>query len=95
MSDFGADTRHDLDVAFYVRWLQMQSFSAGLKSRGSGTRSVLEIINCRIFENAKDACHNSLLGSLLGADCSVVNPTGRCSGTSSYAQGKPQTGHGQ
>jgi hypothetical protein len=22
MSDFGADMRHHLDVAFYVRWLQ-------------------------------------------------------------------------
>jgi len=29
-------------------------------------------------KNAKDACHNSLLG----ADRSVVNPSGRCSGTS-------------
>jgi hypothetical protein len=42
-------------------------------------------------QNAKDACHNSLLG----ADCSVVNPSGGCGGTSSYPQGKPQTGHGQ
>jgi len=42
-------------------------------------------------QNAKDACHNSLLG----ADCSVVNPSGHCSGTSSRPQGKPQTGHGQ
>jgi hypothetical protein len=29
-------------------------------------------------QNAKDACHNSLLG----AHRSVVNPSGRCNGTS-------------
>jgi hypothetical protein len=43
------------------------------------------------IQNAKDACHNSLLG----ADCSVVNPSGYCSGTSSRPQGKPQISHGQ
>jgi hypothetical protein len=31
MSDFGADMRHDLDVAFYVRWLQLKSFSARIE----------------------------------------------------------------
>jgi hypothetical protein len=36
-------------------------------------------------QNAKDACHDSLLG----ADCSAVNPGDRCSGTPSCPQGKP------
>jgi hypothetical protein len=43
-------------------------------------------------QNAKDACHNSLL---LGADRSVVNRSSYGSGTSSNPQRKPQTGHRQ
>jgi len=43
-------------------------------------------------QNAKDACHNSLL---LGADCSVVNRSSHRSGTSSNPQRKPQTGRRQ